>query len=83
MNNKIRELAKQARIQYEQGGAKAEAPGIYYHEDVVSMFAELIVEECMEACSRVNETRSLVPPTRLQVVLDCMREIETTLGFRK
>ena len=46
MNKRIRELAEQARIQYEQGGAKAEAPGIYYHENVVSRFAELIIDEC-------------------------------------
>ena len=52
MNNKIRELAKQARIQYEQGGAKAEAPGIYYHEDVVSMFAEHIISECIGVAER-------------------------------
>ena len=41
-------------------------------------FAELIVAECLEACSRANEIRHLVPPTQEQVVLSCMREIETT-----
>jgi hypothetical protein len=41
-------------------------------------FAELIVGECLEACSRANEIRHLVPPTQEQVVLSCMREIETT-----
>jgi hypothetical protein len=41
-------------------------------------FAELIVKECLEACSRANEIRHLVPPTQEQVVLSCMREIETT-----
>jgi hypothetical protein len=46
MNERIRELAEQARIQYEQDGAKVQEPGQYYHEDVVSKFAELIVREC-------------------------------------
>ena len=41
-------------------------------------FAELIVRECLEACSRANEIRHFVPPTQEQVVLSCMREIETT-----
>jgi hypothetical protein len=41
-------------------------------------FAELIVRECIEACSRANEIRHFVPPTQEQVVLNCMREIETT-----
>jgi hypothetical protein len=41
-------------------------------------FAELIVAECLEACSRANEIRHFVPPTQEQVVLSCMREIETT-----
>jgi hypothetical protein len=41
-------------------------------------FAELIVRECLEACSRANEIRHFVPPTQEQVVLSCIREIETT-----
>ena len=41
-------------------------------------FAELIVRECLEACSRANEIRHFVPPTQERVVLSCMREIETT-----
>ena len=41
-------------------------------------FAELIVRECLEACSRANEIKHFVPPTQEQVVLSCMREIETT-----
>ena len=39
-------------------------------------FAELIVTECLDACSRANEIRHFVPPTQEQVVLSCMREIE-------
>ena len=49
-------------------------------EDFISVekFAELIVQECIEACNRANEIRHFVPPTQEQVVLSCMREIETT-----
>jgi hypothetical protein len=46
------------------------------HDEEV--FAELIVRECLEACGRANEIRHFVPPTQEQVVLSCMREIETT-----
>ena len=41
-------------------------------------FAELIVKECLEACSRANEIRHFVPPTQQQVVLSCIDEIERT-----
>ena len=41
-------------------------------------FAELIVQECLEACSRANDIKHFVPPTQEQVVLSCMCEIETT-----
>lgn len=44
----------------------------------LNRFAELIVAECLEACSRANEIRHFVPPTQEQVVLSCMREIENT-----
>ena len=44
----------------------------------LNKFAELIVGECLEACSRANEIRHFVPPTQEQVVLSCMREIENT-----
>jgi Mg2+/Co2+ transporter CorC len=69
MNERILMLAKQSGlIQYESDGKIEE----------VEKFAELIVRECMEACSRANEIRHFVPPTQEQVVLSCMREIETT-----
>ena len=69
MNLRIRQLAEQAG----------------YHPDVFELckpgmekFAELIVKECLDACSRANEIRHFVPPTQEQVVLSCMREIEET-----
>ena len=69
MNKHILMLAKQSGlIKYDSDGKMEE----------VEKFAELIVRECMEACSRANEIRHFVPPTQEQVVLSCMREIETT-----
>jgi hypothetical protein len=47
-------------------------------KEIQNRTAELIVRECLEACSRANEIRHFVPPGQQQVVLDCMREIETT-----
>ena len=74
MNERIKKLAEQA-------GFKVN----WQHEDIQAIkmarfekFAELIVKECIEACSRANEIRHFVPPTQEQVVLSCMREIEET-----
>ena len=63
MNHRIRELIKSSGIILEDE-----------HFEIV----ELVVKECLEACSRANEIRHFVPPTQEQVVLSCMREIETT-----
>ena len=49
-----------------------------WDREAVLKFGELIVRECLEACSRANEIRHFVPPGQQQVVLDCMREIEET-----
>ena len=72
MNDRIRELANcNERIQnfFETGPVQRAA---------IEEFAELIVQECLEACSRANEIRHLVQPTQQQVVLSCMDEIERT-----
>ena len=63
MNERIRELAEQARIQYEQDGAKVQEPGQYYHEDVVSKFAELIVEKC----AGIIESQDVDPSFKLRM----------------
>ena len=65
MNPRVKELAEQAG-------------GVVLAGSEIQKFAELIVRECLEACSRANEIRHFVPPTQEQVVLSCMREIETT-----
>ena len=79
MNERIKELAIQAGFFYED---YKDIWYLEYHnqscEEEMKKFAELIVQECLEACSRANEIRHFVPPTQEQVVLSCMREIETT-----
>ena len=72
MNERIKELVKQATTIEEHKW------GVSYDNFNKEKFAELIVKECLEACSRANEIRHFVPPTQEQVVLSCMREIETT-----
>ena len=42
-------------------------------------FAELLLQECVDACWRANKISYSVPPTQQQVALDCAREIETAL----
>jgi hypothetical protein len=69
MNERIKEL-------FEQAGT--DVSGKWMGIDNAEKFAQLIVRECLEACSRANEIRHFVPPTQEQVVLSCMREIETT-----
>jgi len=74
MNERIRRLMEQAVISIDgQTFGKT-----YIPDEFTEKFAELIVRECLEACSRANEIRHFVPPTQEQVVLSCMREIETT-----
>ena len=78
MNERIKQLAEQARQYYLTlpTGFNPENVGMY--PQLMEKFAELIVQECLEACSRANEIRHFVPPGQQQVVLDCMREIEET-----
>ena len=69
MNTQIKELVKKSGT---------DSSGKWMSIDNAEKFAELIVQECLEACSRANEIRHFVPPGQQQVVLDCMREIEET-----
>jgi hypothetical protein len=73
MNERIKELAEQAGFYYTDKTGFITPAGCD-----PAKFAELIVAECLEACSRANDIRHFVPPTQEQVVLSCMREIETT-----
>jgi len=74
MNERIRKLLNEATSGLEPD--LSEQRTVTLNE--MEKFAELIVGECLEACSRANEIRHFVPPTQEQVVLSCMREIETT-----
>ena len=88
MNERIRQLAEQAGDYVNEvytPPVRSKTPGKIWEDGHVDWytqfnekFAELIVAECLEACSRANEIRHFVPPTQEQVVLSCMREIETT-----
>ena len=69
--SKINEIAEQA-------GLNLTGRVVHCTSESLTKFAELIVRECLEACNRANEIRHFVPPTQEQVVLSCMREIETT-----
>ena len=80
MNQRIEELAADAGL---LNYVDNETPRRYFidgHADLeeVEKFAELIVRECLKACSWANEIKHFFPPTQEQVVLSCMREIETT-----
>jgi hypothetical protein len=70
MNERIQELAEHAELN----------ATLLFNRDKLEKFAELIVRECLDACSRANEIRHFVPPTQEQVVLSCMREIEQHFG---
>ncbi len=73
MNERIKKLRKQAINFCLDKGSQGNLS-----EEVSEKFAELIVQECLDACSRANDIKHFVPPTQEQVVLSCMREIETT-----
>ena len=75
MNERIKQIAEQALEEFK---AENKYATIIVPNPLTEKFAELIVKECIEACSRANEIRHFVPPTQEQVVLSCMREIETT-----
>jgi hypothetical protein len=75
MNERIKELADEAKM-----STYLLAYGVEFNISI-EKFAELIVKECLEACSRANEIRHFVPPTQEQVVLSCMREIEEYFGI--
>ena len=83
MKNKLNELrldAGIARIENQQWLCVLDKETGMMIDPLIGLekFAELIVKECLEACSRANEIRHFVPPTQQQVVLSCMDEIERT-----
>jgi hypothetical protein len=79
MNERIKLLAEQAGYKHPDAVGRCEDYAYFDHEK----YAELIVRDCMDACSRANEIRHFVPPTQEQVVLSCMREIEEYFGVEE
>ena len=64
MNERIEELAKVARTWAENKFDKnQQAPGLYYHVDVVEKFAELIVRECARVIDRGDGEMSSMAET--------------------
>ncbi len=80
MNDRIQELADEAETYADYYAMLSETGE---KEIFIKKFAELIVKECLDACSRANEIRHFVPPTQEQVVLSCMREIEANFGVEE
>ena len=84
MNERIKLLAEQANFYLPKG-----LPSEWSDEDYIASpsqiekFVELIVQECLVACSRANEIRHFVQPLQQQVVLDCMLEIEKHFGVEE
>lgn len=71
MNERIRELYYECQDESQST------------EQCYQNFAELVVRECLRACSKANEIRYPVPPTKGQVVVSCMREIEQHFGVEE
>jgi hypothetical protein len=76
MNEQIKQLWKEAAKTTQSDSWEEQTK-------FMERFAELIVRECLDACSRANEIRHFVPPTQEQVVLSCMREIEEHFGVEE
>ena len=70
MNSRIKELIDQATFHKDRYALP---------DEFAEKFAELLLQECVDACWRANKIGYSVPPTQQQVALDCVREIETAL----
>ena len=87
MNKEFKKLLEQS---YTKGfeecartGHKVGDLDVIFNSIVMGEFAELIVRECLKACSGANEITYLVPPSKGQVVVSCMREIEKHFGVKE
>ena len=84
MNKRIRELAEQAVLSVDvvtgEGELEAELAKMYIPDCFAEKFAELIVQECVDACVEANSIRYFVPPSQGQVVLACISEIKRRLS---
>lgn len=82
MNERIKELAEQARFAMEVSNDPNSPPSWWGagHNDTFERFAELIVNECIDSCLKVDNIRNIVPPTQDQVILWCVDEIQKKFG---
>lgn len=61
---------------------KENNPARYYSErlpeqhHINEKFAELIIQECIDACIEADGIKYITPPSQGQVVFDCVREIK-------
>lgn len=46
-------------------------------------FAKLIIEQCIAACSDVENIRHFVSPSKTDVILSCIDAIERKFGIEK
>lgn len=76
MNQRIKELASQAEM-------SANCGDCVDVKIMMEKFAELIINECLLACSRANEIRHFVPPTQEQVVLSCIVNLKQHFGVEE
>jgi len=68
MNERIQELAKRAGL--EMCSCGCDMPTRQTVE-----FAELIIQECIDACFEADGIKYITLPSQGQVVFDCVREI--------
>lgn len=81
MNERIKELAAEL-FHLRNGVIVSPVDGYENIEEELQKFAELIIQECIDACHRANEIRNIVPPTQEQVVRWCVQEIEKKFGVK-
>lgn len=80
MNERIKELNRAAQAYAGKlVGNDEDSNFSLWVEIYKEKLAELLLQECVDACWRANKISYSVPPTQQQVALDCVREIETAL----
>jgi predicted P-loop ATPase/GTPase len=79
MNERIRELADKASQWVIDNSNGVHAPYERWNEK----FAELLIQECVYACSKAKKIKHVIPPTREIVVDCCMREIKEHFGVEE
>ena len=80
MNERIQELAEQAGFSVVETQGTGETTLWAFDDepidDELQKFAELIIQECIDACIEADGIKYITPPSQGQVVFDCVREIK-------